>query len=105
LSGDLTSTTTLGHHPATALYLNFALGRPIRSPSEDEPVATVGIEHMVQTVKDEPPPSLIESTRKILFMRVIEKSSSFYADESDSPVRELTLHYGTISNMIGEAAA
>jgi hypothetical protein len=101
--------------PHTAIdYLNFALGRPIRSPGDDEPVAAVGLEQIAQiapTVKDEPLPSLIEPTKEnpVYAQTSSKKSSSralsFCSDESDSPVHEPTSHYGTISNKIGEAAA
>ncbi|KAH7930602.1 hypothetical protein BV22DRAFT_1124870 [Leucogyrophana mollusca] len=102
-------------------YLNFAIGRPIGSPTEDEPEAAVGLEGIAEIVKPErgtvrqpsSQPKTVEHEYEDLGDKLHEldvqkedpADSESESDKGDHPTNVPFFYYGAVSNKIGEAAA
>lgn len=117
--------------PTTVIqYLNFAIGIPIQSPVEHEPKAAVGLEMLAREIRESP--SYAPSTRSssIKHSRGVDAkqepeslsqkledlnikkedpsellSDSSETEDDDGRSSEPFLHYGAISDKIGETAA
>ena len=108
-------------------YLNFAIGKPIDSPHENEPVAAVGLENLAEEVQEDATDETSVSIRtvkskqetelepermsqKLEDLDIKKEDPSESSSDSFEMVHEYRLaepfsHYGAVSDKIGEATA
>jgi len=110
--------------PYTAIpYLNFAIGKAIELPLDQEPEAAVGLEHIAQSVtldsrasstsrspraqsiKQELPDDLSKKLQDLDVQKEDPGDSDVESEPDPGPIHEPHFHYGTLSDKIGEAAA
>lgn len=111
--------SSVGPHTAVR-YLNFAIGKPIESPSDIEPVAAVGLEKLAEEVTyatsaasirhSQQSESESEISQKLHDLNIKkEDPSASLTDYSEIGYHDVGhepfFHYGAVSDKIGEAAA
>ena len=105
--------SSIGPHTVIE-YLDFAIGKPIRTQGAAEPDTAVGLENVAQEVKREHSPS-VDSTKtevvdpdshSTIGGGLLETLSHRYPSCPDEcTLHEHSFYYGPISSKIGEAAA
>jgi hypothetical protein len=108
-------------------YLDFAIGKPIERPHENEPVAAVGLEKLAEELHEDATyaatPSISSDKRNQGTEVSPEQMSQKLEDldikkedpseslsdcsemEHEYPTQEASFHYGAVSDKIGEATA
>ena len=120
--------SSIGPHTVIQ-YLNFAIGKPIGNPHENEPVVAVGLESLAEKIQDDvtsesstsihttkreqDSPELLETeqmSQKLDDLDIRKEDPSESSSDSFEMVHEYRndgafSHYGAVSDKIGEATA
>lgn len=73
-------------------YLNFAIGKGIGEPDEEEPVAAVGLESVAEVLKDEEEESIVES-----LATPIETPRALSSEELSEKLKGLNMDFDRIA--------